>query len=125
VRIYQTTHPSEAEQDRERWAQEVTDGLNVLLRGHGVLASGAVSPTELSNGHGITSVTDHGTGDWSVAFDTVPDMPYHVSVDVRGNAHVVEKTTLGFRVKTSEGDQPVDTDFGFAVIGRHAKRGAP
>ena len=119
ARLYQTTHPSESEQDRDRWAQEVTDRINHLPSP--IIASGHVELTALVADHGISSVTDNGTGDWHVNFDTAAqDIFYHVSMEVpRGQANVSNKTATGFRVRTSEDGQLIDTEFNFAVIGQH------
>ena len=143
ARLYQTTHPSETEQDRLRWSVELTDRVNdlpalndlrqlseelkavplrtELQRTRPIIAKGTIEPNSGFRGYGVSSIADIGTGEWTVnlieAAECTMDDPYHVSVELpEGRANVFNKSLTRFEVRTSESAEAIDTPINFVVI---------
>jgi hypothetical protein len=112
ARIYQTTHPSAAERDRERWELEITDQANR----HSVIASGDIEATQIRQSYGIIGVTDNGTGDLSVHFDETAEGTYHVSLEPQGEYRVVDKKASGFRVQILDDHELIDGNINFVAL---------
>jgi hypothetical protein len=128
TRIYQVTHPSKGEKDRQRWENEITRELNNLLApsSQGVFAWGRISFESgwIDDGQNISSVADYGTGDVFINLATIPDNDYQISIEPNGaTIDIVEKSPSGFRVKIEKCGLPADLPFQFVVTS--LKSGAP
>lgn len=120
ARLYQTTHPSGAEQDRERWQGEVTEQVNGLDAQQGLIegkvADLARRPTVIAevetdangnprSGFGITSITDFGTGVRGIHLAEDASDPHRVIIEPNGAlTDVVAKRSSGFCVLTTSGN---------------------
>lgn len=108
ARIFQATHPSPEESDRERWEGEATSAINQLtastrrkIEHMEVVGGFRDGPRGFWAKSGISSVTDAGIGLFSVGFmSPMADEDYHVSLTLSsGRGFVTAQTRHGFSMR--------------------------
>ena len=119
ARLYQTTHPSESEIERQRWESDVTDELN-KRSSEKVITFGRIDfdGSKYSSDHtqNVSSFIDEGVGILHVNFAVHIEEPYIVEIQAdHGDVAELQKNAYGFRLQIRNENEPFDAGFVFLI----------